>query len=139
MIVADTNLMLYLHVPGEFNGLARRVADRDADWVAPRHWRSEFRNALTKSVRTADPSLKLSIEQAVACAAVAERAMAGREFEVDTAAVLRHAVASGRSAYDCEFVALAEVLGVKLVTNDGPVLRSFPALTVSIEDFAAGR
>ena len=36
------------------------------------------------------------------------------------------------SAYDCEFVALAMTLGVKLVTMDGKLLKAFPGHTVAL-------
>lgn len=43
---------------------------------------------------------------------------------------------SGRSACDCEFVALAEVLDVPLVTADPALCASFPERTVELEAFA---
>jgi predicted nucleic acid-binding protein len=39
------------------------------------------------------------------------------------------------SAYDCEFVALAKQLSVKLVTQDKKILREFPDVAVSLDDF----
>jgi len=39
------------------------------------------------------------------------------------------------SAYDWEFVALAKQLSVKLVTEDKKILREFPEVTVSLDDF----
>ncbi len=41
------------------------------------------------------------------------------------------------SGYDAEFVAVAEALGLPLVTDDRRVLRAFER-AVSIADFAAG-
>jgi predicted nucleic acid-binding protein len=58
----------------------------------------------------------------------AEELLAGRELAVDSAAVLDLAFASSCSAYDCEFVALAQALGVRLVTSDKQVLRAFPRI-----------
>jgi hypothetical protein len=59
----------------------------------------------------------------------------GREYEVPLAAVLGLAVGSSCSAYDCEFVALAQDLGAPLVTVDRQVLASFPGVAVALEDY----
>ena len=51
--------------------------------------------------------------------------------------MLRLAQSSKRSAYDCEFVALAQELKVGLVTSDNKVLAAFPSIAVSMEAFTA--
>jgi predicted nucleic acid-binding protein len=48
--------------------------------------------------------------------------------------VLTLALESGCSAYDCEFVALAKQLGVKLVTEDAKLRRAFPRWTVGLAE-----
>ncbi|HEV8408250.1 MAG TPA: hypothetical protein VGQ34_09990, partial [Sphingomicrobium sp.] len=50
-------------------------------------------------------------------------------------AVLEIAASSGLSAYDCEFVALAQSLAVPLVTQDRAVLKAFPDLAMTMEGF----
>jgi predicted nucleic acid-binding protein len=39
------------------------------------------------------------------------------------------------SAYDCEFVALVQDIGVPLVTVDRQVLRAFPNVAISLDEF----
>jgi predicted nucleic acid-binding protein len=71
--------------------------------------------------------------------AVMDRAlgrMNRREFKVAPQRALMLAADSGCSAYDCEFVALAQELGVPLVTVDREVPARFPDDTVSLADFA---
>jgi predicted nucleic acid-binding protein len=42
---------------------------------------------------------------------------------------------SNYTAYDCEFVALANELNVQLVTADKQLLTRFPERTISLEEF----
>ena len=73
----------------------------------------------------------------MATMAVAESALAGFEHLVSSGTVLRLAASSRLSAYDCEFVALAESLAVPLVTEDRAVLKAFPDVALTMEDFLA--
>lgn len=125
MIVVDTNVLAYLWLPGDRTQAAERLLKRDPDWNAPLLWRSEFRNVLAGCLRRGD----LSLETALQIADGAERQMNGREFAVPSAQVLARAHESDCSAYDCEFVALADELGVSLITSDDKLLKSFPGLT----------
>jgi predicted nucleic acid-binding protein len=74
----------------------------------------------------------LLLEEAAALLTVVEGAMSAREFESDSFSVLTLADRSYCSAYDCEYVALAKRLGVKLVTMDRKVLRAFPEVAVPL-------
>ncbi len=78
-----------------------------------------------------------SLPRANDIAAAAESQLRGREFSVDTARVLSLPSRSGCSTYDCEFVALARDLGVRLVSNDAAVLGAFPNIAVPLKHFAA--
>ena len=133
MIVVDTNLLVYLHVEGQRTAQAEAVLRRDSIWVAPILWRSEFRNTLAGLVRRR----ALTLEDALRIVAEAERGMAGGEYGVASQQVLLLAEQSGCSAYDCEFVSLAQDLGVHLVTADRQVLAAFPAVAVAPAVFAA--
>jgi predicted nucleic acid-binding protein len=49
--------------------------------------------------------------------------------------VLRLVDETGHSAYDCEYVALAQRLGVPLVTGDRQLARQFPETAALMETF----
>lgn len=59
--------------------------------------------------------------------------MAGRECEVDSRRVLELLRDSDCSAYDCEFVALALKLGVKLATMDTRLLKAFGTTAIALD------
>ena len=134
MIVADTNLIGYLFLESGQSALAEQALRRDSEWAAPLLWRSELRNVLALQVR--QRALSLAASQQIMDAAL--DLMAGREHGVDSGQVLQLAAVSGCSAYDCEFVAVAQDLGVPLVTGDRQVLRAFPRVAVSLAEFAGG-
>jgi len=131
VIVADTNLIVYLLIPGEHTQQAERVFALDPEWSAPLLWQSEFRNSLSLYIRCG----LLSLNEALQTMQDAETLMQGKEYEVSSTSVLSLAAGSRCSAYDCEFVALAQYLGVPLVTSDTQVLSAFPAAAVSAGTF----
>lgn len=61
--------------------------------------------------------------------------MMGREMDVKSVDVLQLVSESKCAAYDCEFVALAIELDTVLVTQNKKVLREFPSVAVSADDF----
>ena len=122
MIVADSNVVAYLYLPGEHTAKAEALLERDPDWAAPIRWRSEFRNMLAGYLRRKT----LTFDQACSLRSEAEDLLAGSELEVDSHAVLGLVRDSDCSAYDCEFIALADKLQIKLATMDAKLLRAFP-------------
>ena len=132
MIVVDSNVVAYCWVNGPLTALAQRVRVKDPDWHAPILWRSEMRSILTGYLRDGS----LTGPQIARIMEAAEDALAGREHLVPSAPVLDIAGKSRLSAYDCEFVALASVLSVPLVTTDKGVLRAFPDRALTMEAFA---
>ena len=128
MIVVDTNVVAYLFLPGEFTVRSEALLEREPEWTAPVLWRSEFRSILAGFMRRR----ALSFGQARAIQAEAENLLAGGEFDVDSRSVLELVRDSDCSAYDCEFVGLAQQLGVRLVTADRKLRRAFPELTTAL-------
>ncbi len=131
MIVVDSNVLAYLYLPGKFTARAEALLQADPEWAAPVLWRSEFRNILAGYMRRGS----LSFDQATSLQREAEDLLRDCEFEVDSTEVLQLVRDSDCSAYDCEFVAVAAKLDVKLVTLDKKLLRAFPNYCVS---FSAG-
>jgi len=107
VIVVDSNVIGYLHIPGERSDDADLALRKDPHWVA---------------TKLMDEALQL---------------MAGHERDVDSARVLGLAAESGCSAYDCEFVSLAKDLRVALVTVDKQILSRFPDTAVALDRYAA--
>ncbi len=133
MIIADTNLIVYLLIRGQYTAEAEAVYRKDPQWSAPLLWRSEFRNVLVLYLRRK----LIEMEEAFETMEQAERLMKGQEFDVESSRVLRLATASGCSAYDCEFVALAQNLGVHLVTLDSALVSRFKPTAVSMRAFCS--
>lgn len=128
MIVVDTNVVAYLYLPSDHTTKAEALLMRDAEWAAPVLWRSEFRNTLAGFMRRK----ALTFEAARDLQLEAESLLAGAEHDVDSRLVLELVRDSDCSAYDCEFVALAKMLGVKLVTMDSKLLKAFPQHAVAL-------
>lgn len=134
MIVADTNIIAYLLLGGEKTTQARAALLKDPAWAAPILWRSEFRSVLAAYLRRG----QLALSDAVELVAEAESLLSGSEYRVESLQVLSLVSTSSCSAYDCEFVALAQELGVSLVTSDKQVLEAFPSVALALDVFAAG-
>ena len=131
MIVADTNLICYLLLTGPNSELAEQVLQKDPEWIAPLLWRSEFRNVLALYVR--QEILKLNESLAILDAAL--EIMTGHEYEIASYRVLQLAHESNSSAYDCEFIVLAEDMRVPLITSDKNLLQAFPNIAISPQQF----
>ena len=131
MICVDTNIICYRYMASQFSADADAAWAKDADWIMPILWRSEFRNALAGSIRRRS----LTVEEASAIANLAEAMLNRKEFTVSTSAVLQLVSRSNCSAYDCEFVALAHANGVQLLTVARHILNEFPEVAISLNKF----
>jgi predicted nucleic acid-binding protein len=130
VIVADVNVLAYLLIPGKFTQAAERLLEEEPVWVVPRLWRSELRNILANYLR----GNQMELADARLIFQRAEELVGAEEYEVETADVLRLCKESKCSAYDCEYIALAEFLDLKLVTKDGKLAKAFPRRTKLLSD-----
>jgi predicted nucleic acid-binding protein len=133
MIVVDTSVIASLWVPNDMEELAYKVLRKDPDWVAPLLWRSEFRNVLALYLRKNILELStvlLSMQEA-------EQLMESHGYEVNSTQVLQLVHNSRCSSCDCEFVALADDLKVRMVTFDKQICREFSGIAIHPEKFIA--
>jgi predicted nucleic acid-binding protein len=131
LIVIDTNILAYLLITGERSPEAEQALAKDPVWAAPVLWRSELRNVLALYMRKKG----LTIEKALRIIDKADDLLEGREYTMTSRPVLELVARSGCTAYDCEFVALAQDLGVRLVTVDRRILTEFPQTAIALSDF----
>jgi len=132
VIVVDNSVLVRFWLPGDFAELAEAAKERDGAWAAPILWRAEFRNVLAGYLRR-----KLLTEaEANAAYLNVQKDLGSQEYTVPTERIMKLVLASDCTAYDCEYVALAQDLGVPLVTTDELILRAFPKNAVPLEKFA---
>lgn len=131
MIVVDANLVGYFFIEGEFTPLTLQVFEKDPDWYAPLLWQSEMRSIVTKHFRfqgmTFDKSQLVMNE--------AHDLMFEHERNVSSNLVIELVALSKCTSYDCEYVALAKEMNLTLVTFDKDIMRDFPQIAVSPQDF----
>jgi predicted nucleic acid-binding protein len=130
MIVADTNLIVYLFITGDQTSLAQKVLDKDSQWIVPPLWQSEFRNVLAAYIRRG-----MTLSGAKQLMEDALEMLENRQILPSYEKVLDLLAESDCTAYDCEFVALARQLDIKLVTADKQLLKRFPDRAISFEEF----
>jgi predicted nucleic acid-binding protein len=134
VIVVDTNVITYFFINGDYTQLVEQLLQKDNEWHAPLLWNSEFRNVLTSHMAVKS----MGLEKARQLAVKAESLMMGREHSVHSESVLQLASSSKCSAYDCEFVALAQDLDIPLVTTDNRLVKRFPKVAVALKNFVVG-
>ena len=132
MIVADTNLTVYLFITGDQTHLAQMVLDKDPHWIVPPLWQSEFRNVLASYIRRG-----MAPEQAKNIFQSAIQMLENRQVLPPNDEVFILVSESSCTAYDCEFVALARQLNIKLVTADKQLWKQFPDWAISLDEFTA--
>lgn len=130
MIVADTNLIVYLFITGDQTALAQEVLQRDPSWVVPPLWQSEFRNVLASYIRHG-----MTLDNARQIMENALEMLEPRQLIPSHDIILNLIAESDCTAYDCEFVALARQLGIQLVTADKQLSSRFPDCATSLKEF----
>ena len=132
MIVVDTNVLGALVMKQQKGPVSRAAWVVDQEWYAPPLWLSELRNVLLKYVSRR----LLGLEGCEMVFREAHRILPPENWvSPDDMHVMRIAAESGCTAYDAEFVAVAETLGVPLLTWDKELLEAFPERALAPESF----
>jgi predicted nucleic acid-binding protein len=135
MLLVDTNVVAYLLIDGDHTEAAQQLRRRDPDWRSEAFLLVEFTNVLASSVATRRMTFGLAenfLGKAVAL-------FDGKLRSMPPASVLTTAVRHGVSAYDARFLALAEAVGLPVVTEDKKLRAAAPNLTQSLADALAAR
>lgn len=133
MIVVDVNVVAYYFIEGEKTALARELMRRDPDWRLPSLWRHEYLNVLATYTRRGGAT----VAEARTLWRRAVELLSRREEPVDPEAALGLAVEHPVSAYDGQYVALAQRLGTAFVTEDRRLLKAFPAIARNLQSFVS--
>lgn len=132
MVVVDTNILAYLLIAGDRTREAQALYGRDSDWQSEAFVLVEFSNILATYQRLGE----LDTNQVEGLINDAEMRMPGL-IHLPHITALRTAQKYRISAYDARFVAIAERLGAKLVTEDTKLRKAAPTLTLSLADALA--
>ena len=127
MVVVDTNILAYLLLEGDRTKQAQALFAKDSDWRSEAFLLVEFSNILA----TYNRMHALSTQQTESL--LIEAAGRVRELlSVPNLRALRCAARFAVSAYDARFLAVADTLGAKLVTEDAKLRAAAPDLTRSL-------
>ena len=126
MIVVDTNIIAYLLISGDRSDDVDRLYQKDSRWIAPRLWIDEFLNVLATYERVG----KLAPEEVNPILDDGLTLMDGSTYEIPPDRVLSVARRTSCSAYDSQYIALAEDRGLKLYTCDGRIVAACPSIAV---------
>ncbi len=133
MIVVDTHIIAALYIHNAHQDEVEALLVIEPYWFAPKLWRSEFRNVLTRYVRHG----AMTLAEALTMMEYAEELIGEMEISSRSPRLLRLAHTSGCSAYACEYIALAQDIGTALLTFARLLLTAFPNIAMTPNTFLA--
>ncbi len=131
MIVVDTNVLTYLVVAGEKTAVAQQAYQKDNNWVAPALWQHELLNVLSTHVKLGI----LHLPDALIAWQNCQQILVDRAFDVDMETALQLSTKEEISAYDAQFILLAQTFGCQLLTEDRQLVKKFPGLAFTLNEF----
>jgi predicted nucleic acid-binding protein len=131
VIVVDTNVLAYLVIRGPDSQRAERVRVLDADWPVPSLFYHEWLNVAARYLKRS----RFERDEAIRVYGRGVALVKVDDLPPDPTRILNLNLQSGCTSYDCQFVALAERLRTRVVTEDQEVLLAFPDIAVSLHTF----
>jgi predicted nucleic acid-binding protein len=131
VIVLDTSIMVPAFIDMPDSAGARKVMAPKGRWALPPLWRFEFTSAVVTLVRAG------KIDQTDAHRAMddARVAVIDREVPVDQGQVMRLAIRLNISAYDAQYIGLAEEFDAVCVTADKDLRAKAPTRTILLDEY----
>ena len=133
MLLVDTNVVAYLLIQGDHTASVQELRRRDPDWRSEAFLLVEFTNVLASSIATK----RMTVPVAQDSLAKAVSLFDGKLARIAHASVLSIAARHRVSAYDARFLALADQLGRRLVTEDARLRIAAPELTQTLAEALA--
>ena len=133
MLLVDTNVVACLLIQGDHTASAQELRRRDPDWRSEAFLLVEFTNVLASSIATK----RMTVPVAKDSLAKAVSLFDGKLARIAHASVLSIAARHHVSAYDASFLALADQLGCRLVTEDARLRIAAPELTQTLAEALA--
>ena len=127
----DTGIITSMTFATAQSGTVTKLYERNPLWEAPFIWRSGFLGALALHYRRG----LVNYDESLEALRFAERLIGKREHQVPARAIVDAVVRSGCLAHECEFVVLAERLGTPLVTYAERILKDFPHVAITPEQY----
>jgi predicted nucleic acid-binding protein len=131
MIVVDSNIVAYLLIQGEKTLLARSLWNSDNNWCMPTLWLHEFLNVLATNERTGNLRLKTCQDLLGLALSLFE----AKSRQVDMAYTLALAAECRLTAYDAQYIALAQSMNVLLISEDRKLQQAAPKSVRSMKSF----
>ncbi len=135
MIVVDTNILVPLFINGPRARDAATLLKHDGEWCTEPYALIELVNVFTTYMR----ANLLATEAAHRHLDEAETLLTPHLHRVPGKAVLDYAMRYKVSGYDAHFLAVADALGKRLITEDAKLRAAAPALTQSLDAALAAK
>jgi predicted nucleic acid-binding protein len=131
MIVVDANVLVYRIVEGEMTSAALRLQEKDPDWRTSPLWEYEFGNALTLMIHQKHLTPKMAAE----LFQMAKGVFMPGEMTPDTDQSLQIAAEKRISFYDAQYLSLAHMLDIPLITEDKALRKAGGKSAFNIHDY----